>query len=258
MPGLDFGGSSEVMPPIAIFTDFDGTLVDLAATPDAIAVPQGLGEELATAADRLGGAVAVISGRAIADLDRYILPLSVALAGSHGAERRRRDGTEIAIGVDRSVEAIALAARLQAFVRANPGLLLETKPGAVALHYRRLPALESACREAMQEAITHAPGFNLLEGKMVVEARPQEISKAAALRAFSEEAPFKGRIPVFLGDDTTDEEGFIAAQELGGVGIKVGNGTTSAHMRTPDTTTARAIIRDLAARAASLESGEYQ
>ena len=238
------------MPPIAIFTDFDGTLVELAPTPDSIDVPEGLAEELALSAEHLGGAMAILSGRAIADLDRYIPPLTVALAGSHGAERRRSDGSAPPPDVDQSTEAAQLATELQGFAHAHPGLLLEAKPVSVALHYRRAPDLADACLEAMQKAIDAHPRFHLLTGKMVIEARPRAVSKSAAMRAFLEEEPFRGRVPVFLGDDTTDEDGFTTAQELGGVGIKVGAGDSQARMRTPDPATARAIIRDLAARAA--------
>jgi trehalose 6-phosphate phosphatase len=242
--------ASKSLPPIAIFTDFDGTLVDLAPTPDAIHVPSELADELQQSAEYLDGAIAVISGRAIADLDQYIRPMSVALAGSHGVERRRTDGSQAPIDADRSAKSRQLAERLQEFVASHPGLLLETKPATVALHYRQLPEQEEACIEAMQAAIADVPQFSLLRGKMVVEARPQGFTKGAALRAFLEEEPFRGRLPIFLGDDVTDEEGFDVAQELGGIGIKVGEGETHAHMRTPDTATARAIIRDLAARAA--------
>ncbi len=250
MPEAGPPDSETALPPIAIFTDFDGTLVDLAPTPDAIKVPDELAEELQQSAEHLKGAFAVLSGRAIADLDQYIRPMSVALSGSHGAERRGTDGSEAHFEVDRSAEVQELAAGLQELVEAHPALLLETKPAAVALHYRQAPELEEACTQAMQAAITRAPQFVLLKGKMVVEARPQEFNKGAALRAFLQEAPFKGRVPIFIGDDVTDEDGFAAAQDLGGIGIKVGEGETHAHMRTPDTTTARAIIRDLAARAA--------
>lgn len=249
MPDPRFEDASALASPIAIFTDFDGTLVDLAPTPDAISVPETLADELIQAASDLDGAIAVISGRAIADLDKYIPPKSVALAGSHGAERRRTDGSEVAIAVDRSVEAIERAARLQELVGGHPGLLLETKPGAVALHYRGAPELEALCRAAMEEAFADALGFSLLRGKMVIEARPSDLGKGEAIKAFAAEPPFRGRVPIFLGDDATDEDGFVAAQALGGVGIKVGPGETAARMRTPDAANARALIRELAALA---------
>ena len=242
-------GAAPIPPNLAIFTDFDGTLVELAETPDAIVVPQELTHDIEHVRRVLGGAFAVISGRAVADLDRY-LPQGIALAGGHGVERRRADGTiadEAPTGPDAAGD---IAERLSGFVRSHPKLILEPKHGAVALHYRRAPDLAESCLAAMADAIADAPGYHVLEGKMVVEARGPGAGKGNAIRAFMQEPPFRGRIPVFFGDDTTDEEGFVAAQELGGVGVKVGDGEPAAHVRTPDTQTARAIIRQLADRAA--------
>lgn len=241
-------GGAVNLPPLAIFTDFDGTLVELAPTPDSIVVPAGLGEEIARVADRLGGAVAVISGRAIDDLDRY-LPSSLAAAGSHGAERRRADGSRVVGRPEREADARTVADRLEAFVREQTGLLVEPKPGSVALHYRLAPHCRELCLAAMDEALRDVEGFEALEGKMVVEARPAGTSKGEAIRAFMQEVPFKGRVPVFFGDDLTDEEGFAAARELGGVGVKVGAGETAAQLRAEDIRTARSIIRRLASGA---------
>lgn len=237
----------------AIFTDFDGTLVELAETPEGILVPDDLGGQIIEAAGLVGGALAVISGRELSDLDRY-LPKGIAMAGGHGVERRRADGSIIEVTADYSETAIAIASRLQDFVEARPGLLLELKATSVALHYRQAPDLGDAVRAAMAEALDAAADFELLEGKMVVEARPASTSKAVAMRAFMQEDPFAGRVPVFLGDDVTDEDGFRAAQEMGGVGIKIGEGKTLARIRTPDVESARAIIVGLAKRAAELET----
>ena len=136
-------------------------------------------------------------------------------------------------------------------VTANPGLLMETKEGAVALHYRQAPELEATARDAMEEALNNAPDFTLVPGKMVFEARPSGVNKGDALRAFMREEPFIGRTPIFIGDDVTDEDGFIAAQELGGVGIKLGEGETSARMRIANVASVHALIKglgDIAAR----------
>ena len=242
-------GQTPIPPNLAIFTDFDGTLVELAETPDGIVVPDELAGSLQHVRALLDGAFAVISGRSVSDLDRY-LPEGIAIAGAHGAERRRADGSiDIAVAAPEAAQAIAL--RLQPLVKDHPDLILEPKNGAVALHYRRAPELEESCLHAMADAIAEAPGYNMLEGKMVIEARPPGTSKGNAIRAFMNEAPFKGRIPVFFGDDTTDEDGFLVAQELGGVGVKIGEGDSVAHVRTPDPTTARAIILHLADRAAN-------
>ena len=238
------------MPPLAIFMDFDGTLVELAETPDAIHVPDDLAEQIALLLQRFEGAVAVISGRPISDLDQY-LPTTIAAAGAHGAERRRPDGTRIEPDPKLQQASDRIAERLQSLVEMHPALLLERKPGAVALHYRRAPDLESTCRAAMMTAVVDANGFEILEGKMVIEARFKGASKGDVLRAFMQEPPFSGRVPVFFGDDTTDEDAFEAAQALGGVGVKVGEGDTVANVRAADVPAARAILSGLAERAAA-------
>lgn len=242
----------EAMPRFALFTDFDGTLVELAATPDAIIVPDDLGAEIVAAASRFDGALAVISGRELSDLERY-LPAGIAVAGGHGVERRRADGSRIALAEGLEDSAAALAQRLRPFAATHEGLLLELKNSAVALHYRLAPDFADKAREAMMQALAEVPGFDALEGKMVIEARPSVAGKAEAVRAFMQEPPFAGRVPVFIGDDTTDEDGFRAAQEMGGVGVKVGDGETAAKVRTPDVSGARAIIAGLAERAAASE-----
>lgn len=244
---------AERIPPLAVFLDFDGTLVELAPSPDAIDVPDELADEVESARRAFGGAVAVVSGRAISDLDRY-LPADLALAGGHGSERRRADGSTVALPPERSEAASKIADRLGAFVGAHAGLILERKASAVALHYRLAPELHDEAVAALLGALDGTTEFGIIEGKMVVEARPVEASKGAAVRAFMQEAPFSGRFPVFIGDDLTDEDGFAAAQELGGIGVKVGDGETAARLRTPDVRSARAIIRGLAAKASAAQS----
>lgn len=230
---------------LAVLTDFDGTLVDIAETPDGVEVPATLPELLTSAADELGSAFAVISGRTIADIDRFLAPANFAVAGSHGIQRRRADGSMQPVDERLVAGAARIAARLQPLVSANPSLLLEAKDGAVALHYRRQPELAEACHEAITAAIAEEEAFSLVAGKMVIEARPKGISKGTALRAFMHEEPFVGRTPVFIGDDTTDEDAFLAAQELGGVGIKLGAGDTAARLRIANIESVHALIRGL-------------
>lgn len=239
-------GGPVILPPLALFIDFDGTLVELADKPDAIVVPPDLIEEIQNAAERLEGAVAVITGRALDDLDKYI-PTSIPAAGGHGIERRHADGTRTEASPDTTEAAQALARRLQDFAQDKPGLLVEPKTASVALHYRLAPDQREICIDAMTTAVADVDGFMVLEGKMVVEARPAEASKAAAIRAFMQEPPFQGRVPVFFGDDRTDEEGFAAVREFGGVGVKVGDGETQAQVRAQDIRTARAIMQRLVA-----------
>ncbi|KKC37455.1 hypothetical protein WH87_13115 [Devosia epidermidihirudinis] len=240
-----------VLPQLAIFTDFDGTLVDLADAPDQIDVPESLAAQLERAIRDLDSAFAVITGREIADIDRYLAPLHLPIAGAHGTQRRRADGVIEEVDMAHVVAAEEIAHSIAPLIEANPGLVLEAKEGSVALHYRQSPELETAARIAMEDAVNGVTDFTIVPGKMVFEARARGISKGTALRAFMREEPFLGRTPIFIGDDITDEDGFIAAQELGGVGIKLGEGETAARMRIADVHSVHALIQglgDIAAR----------
>lgn len=239
------------IPALAIFTDFDGTLVELAETPDEIDVPATLHEQLERTIRELDFAFAVITGREIADIDRYLSPLQLPIAGAHGTQRRRADGFVETIDPAALLGADEIAQAMQPLVLAHPALLLEAKDGAVALHFRQAPDLEDAVRLAMEEAVNATDDFTLVPGKMVLEARPRSANKGNALRAFMKEEPFIGRTPIFIGDDTTDEDAFIAAQDLGGVGIKLGEGETAARMRIANVASVHALIQglsDIAAR----------
>lgn len=215
-------------PDCALFLDFDGTLVDIAPRPEAVHVPADLGDTLAAMRDWLGGAVAVVSGRPIEQIDAFLQPLRLCAAGVHGVERRGADGRLVLLDAEppAGVEQAAreLAAR-------HEGLQVETKRGAVALHYRNAPELAELCLATMQAAVDAAPGLALLHGKMVIEAKPARASKGHAIEDFLQEAPFRGRKPVFIGDDVTDEVGFSVVQRLGGVGVKVGEGASVATQR---------------------------
>jgi trehalose 6-phosphate phosphatase len=218
-------------PSCALFLDFDGTMVDIAPQPSAVHVPEPLLGVLQDDHDYLQGAIAVISGRPIAQIDSFLYPLQLPTAGVHGAERRGLDG-EVHLMHTQPLDHVQEAACLLA--AQNPGLLVENKRGSLALHYRQRPELEAACVAAMQEAVAESPGITLLRGKMVVEAKPGGASKGRAIEAFLAESPFTGRTPVFIGDDVTDEVGFSTVQRLGGLGIKVGEGATCAWRRLPD------------------------
>lgn len=215
-------------PSCALFLDFDGTLVDIAPQPDAVIVPSGLIGTLTTLNHYLGGALALISGRPIEQIDAFLHPLRLPAAGVHGAERRTASGelTLLSTHPLQLVEeaALALTARY-------PQLRLENKRGSIALHYRQAPQLEQECLEAMQAAVEESPGLTLLRGKMVAEAKPGGASKGHAIEAFMQEAPFAGRSPVFVGDDFTDEVGFATVQRLNGMGVKVGDGSSVAWQR---------------------------
>jgi trehalose 6-phosphate phosphatase len=194
--------------------------------------------------DYLHGAVAVISGRPIAQIDDFLQPLRLAVAGVHGAERRGADGKMHLLDTH-PLDHVEEAARLLA--ARHPGLLVESKRGSLALHYRLAPELEDDCVLAMQQAVAESPGITMLRGKMVVEAKPGGASKGRAIEDFLAEAPFAGRTPVFIGDDITDEVGFSTVQRLGGLGIKVGEGATVAWRRLPDPAALRQELEAAAA-----------
>lgn len=212
----------------ALYLDFDGTLADFALHPDDVVVREPLPELLLALRERLGGAVAVLTGRPLAAVDAMLGPARLPGAGLHGAELRAHGAP--AAPMPDVPAAAPLARSLAARFAADPRVLVEDKGVAVALHYRRAPAREAECIAAMRE-LAPADVFEVLAGNHVVEARPRGRDKGAALRALAAAAPFAGRAPVFVGDDVTDEDGFRAAQELGGHGVKVGAGETSARYR---------------------------
>ena len=209
----------------ALFLDFDGTLADLAAKPDEVAVAPDVLPTLAALHRRLKGRLAIISGRPIAQIDALLWPLRLPAAGVHGMERRSADGAlhyaPLPALAGLRAAALELAAR-------HPGLWVEEKYGALALHYRQVPELALLCRATMAQAVQHSPGTTLMEGKMIVEVKSLGVDKGRAIGAFLAEAPFAGYPPVFAGDDTTDEAGFAIVQQAGGMGLKVGQGPSIA------------------------------
>jgi trehalose 6-phosphate phosphatase len=235
------------MPPYAaswaLFLDIDGTLLEIAETPSAVEPgcrELALVEALQRAA---GGALALISGRTLASIDRLFAPLHLPAAGQHGFERRDADGRRRRhrFPADRLRPA---AAELREFAAAHPGLMFEDKGASFALHYRAAPQLGEAVREAMREAA--APLGELVEmqaGKMVWELKPAGADKGMAIAEFMAEPPFAGRVPVFLGDDVTDERGFSAVAAAGGHAVKIGAGESAARWRLTDPAAARAWLR---------------
>jgi len=213
----------------ALFLDFDGTLAELAPTPDTVTLNPELPEILLSLMDSLGGAVALISGRTLGELDR-MMGLALPGAGVHGLELRERQGLVPHLP-DESAGIGTIAERLAPLVHDDPRLILEVKPGALALHYRRAPEREAECRGAMNEALAGTSGLALMEGKMVLEVKPGHINKGRAIEKLMSLPPFLGRIPVFAGDDRTDEDGFRVVNALKGVTIKIGDGETKAAHR---------------------------
>ncbi|CAN5274847.1 trehalose-phosphatase [soil metagenome] len=218
----------QLTPDAALFLDFDGTLVALAETPEAIEVPPALVSLLTDLQTLLGGALAIVSGRQIDMLDRFLAPLRLPAAGEHGVQRRDAAGK---MKEQHPPELTAVLDAANALAGIHPGLLVERKHAAIALHYRLAPDLETVCHDVMARVIEGQPHLELLHGKFVFEVKPAGVNKGVAIDAFMQEAPFAGRRPVFAGDDTTDETGFAVVQPRGGVAIKVGTGPTLAHHR---------------------------
>ncbi|WP_208976902.1 trehalose-phosphatase [Stappia sp. ES.058] len=226
------------MPPpvsddFALFLDFDGTLVDIAPTPDGVRTANGLVDTLAGLMTQLGGAVAIVSGRPIREIDGFLDPLTLPAAGLHGLQTRFHSEDEIE-GAPVGPELAILKAALSGSGLIGRGVSIEDKGAALAVHYRIAPDCEQAVLEVMQDAISELPDLHLVHGKMVVEAKPAYRDKGWAVTTFMERAPFAGRTPVFVGDDTTDEDGIRITEAIGGFGIKVGDAESLARFRIAD------------------------
>ena len=202
----------------ALFADLDGTLAPIEPTPGDVGPDRQRARLLGRLSRALSGRLAVISGRGLADLDRVLGACVSAVAAAHGLVRRTADGR--LVGAQATLPEAARAAFL-ALGCANPALLMEDKGPAIALHYRAAPDAGPAC-EAAARRLADRYGLGLQRGRMVVELRAPGRTKADAVTAFMAEPPFAGARPVFLGDDLTDEDGFAAAQGLGGYGVIVG------------------------------------
>lgn len=217
----------------AYFLDLDGTLVELADSPTDVEVDDGLPALIERLRRASGGALAIISGRSLDDLDRLLRGRRYPAAGQHGFERRDAAGQRSAFassgrGLDQARHRLArLAAR-------HRGLEFEDKGASFALHYRRAPRLAAFAHQAAH-AIQRGlgPRYAVQPGKRVVEVKPAGRNKGSAIGAFMQEAPFVGRTPLFVGDDRTDEYGFAVVNRLGGYSVKVGAGLTAARWRLP-------------------------
>jgi trehalose 6-phosphate phosphatase len=219
----------------AFLFDLDGTLAPIASAPEHAHVPVATLEVLEKLQDACAGAVAIVSGRSIAQIDGLVRPLALPAAGLHGAQWRGPDGRLVQLEIDTAAVA-AMVHRLEPLVENHAGLQLEHKGLSLALHYRNAPDMQAQVHAAASLALRpHADAFVLQPGKMVVEIKPRQASKAGAIVRLMAFAPFIGRTPVFAGDDLTDEAGFEAVKAMDGVSIKIGEGATVAdwHFPTP-------------------------
>lgn len=212
----------------ALFLDFDGTLTELAPRPEAVRIASGLVPTLSSLYAHLEGALAIVTGRPEADIDEFLAPLRLPLASEHGAQYRLTHTSHPAVA---PVNLEPVLQTVHALAARYPGLLVEPKRASVALHYRQVPHLEQLCHDVLADVVQRVEGLELLRGKYVFEAKPRGAHKGQAILDFMTQAPFAGRVPVFVGDDVTDEAGFAAVQALGGWGIKVGQGPTMAQHR---------------------------
>jgi trehalose 6-phosphate phosphatase len=231
---------------IALFLDFDGTLVDLAPQPEAVIVPPDLPPLLQRLHERMSGAVATISGRPIAEIDGFLAPVRLPASGAHGAELR--ETADAAIKVVGAHLSDPLRAQIQAIVATLqarwPGLRTEDKGTSFAVHYRHAPEAEPDLRAALQ-ALRFGNGWQLLSGHRVFEVKARGWSKGTALRRMMESAAFAGRRPICIGDDRTDLDGIAAARALSGDGIAVGGLDADVAWRLADPAAVRVWLKRL-------------
>jgi trehalose 6-phosphate phosphatase len=220
----------------ALFLDVDGTLLDFAETPEQVSVPPGLPDLLRALHDFLGGALALVSGRPIATLDRLFAPLRLPAAGQHGAELRATALGEI-VRTPPPSHLAEVSAGLRRFAATHPGILVEDKNASVAVHYRRAPQFRDELEAFTRAAIaTNNEHMEILEAVMAFDVKLRSVDKGRAVAWFMNRPPFTGRVPVVIGDDHTDEYGFAEVAERAGYAIQVGTSrprVTPWHIATP-------------------------
>jgi trehalose 6-phosphate phosphatase len=232
----------------ALFLDFDGTLVDIAPRPEAVVVPESLGPTLRSLRDTLNGALAIVTGRSIAVIDGFLAAGRFDTAGLHGVEHRLageffpcrpEDHPDLRKAIEALKDRFALI----------PGVLIEDKGCSVAVHWRLAPDAEEKAGQAIAEMATAlGPAYRLQRGKAVAEVLPARATKGDAIAQFLEDAPYRGRRPIFIGDDLTDEQAFERIAGLNGVPVRVGPGPTQARYRVATPSALRDVLARWAAR----------
>ncbi|WP_369979880.1 trehalose-phosphatase [Xanthomonas bundabergensis] len=232
----------------ALFLDVDGTLIAFADRPDGVHLLPEVREAIGRLSARLGGALALVSGRPLAQLDALFAPLRLPAAGLHGHELRSDSNARAAMPADTSQWLHGLHQRAAHLRQAHPGVLVEDKGASLALHWRAAPDAGPQVIAFAQQQIDALPGYRLQPGDHVVEFVPEGSDKGQALTTLLQHPPFRGRRPVFVGDDLTDEFGFAAANRHGGWSVLVGTRADSAAtFALPDTHGVHAWLRDNAA-----------
>ena len=226
----------------ALLSDFDGTLVELASHPDAVSPSAGLAGWLYQLEKVLGDALAIVTGRRLREVDRHLEPLRLMGAGAHGAELRVTISGKTT-PVIAPLEA-SLIEDIEAAIADLPGLWLENKTFALAVHLRQNLAASEECLRRVQQVAERHPQIDVFVGHAVVELRRKGLSKGSAICFLLQHPAFAGRVPVFVGDDLADEEGFAAVQAVGGHGIKVGAGDTVAQYRLADVPAVHRWLRE--------------
>jgi trehalose 6-phosphate phosphatase len=215
--------SRDVLPPYhaaALLLDLDGTLLDLAPTPDTVVVPPGLTDTLRIIRGQLHEALAVITGRTIDTIDALLGDAPHAVAGEHGGAIRQLPGAPVERPALTPPPASWLAAGA-ALEAAHPGAMFEQKPRGFGLHFRLAPEAGPVVYEVLAALVAGSAEFELMQGHMMWEIRPRGVDKGDAVLRLMRSAPFLGRVPVFIGDDVTDEDGMKVARGMGGAGLRV-------------------------------------
>ena len=228
----------------AFFFDIDGTLAPFQTVPQDVSIPSHVIGQLGILRDRLGGALAFVSGRPLEQIDALTRPLQGGAAGIHGAEIRTLDGKVTRASID-TQQLSQIEQMLAEQTRAFKGVLIEKKSMAFALHYRQAPDAQRPLQALANTVVERYPDFKVQAGKCVWEIKPRSCDKGKAIRFLMESAPFFGRVPVFLGDDITDEAGFRYVNQQQGVSIKIGEGESEAIHRIAGVTQVYEWLDDL-------------
>lgn len=230
-PVTSIGTASDVMMDVdpatsALYLDMDGTLIDIAAVPDGVMIPSGLVKLIADLEKAFHGALAIVTGRPMIDVDEFLAPLTPIAAGVHGAEMRITRGGDVELVAQPIDQSVVDA--IDAIVACEPGVLVEMKRASISVHYRLAPDAEPRIESALERVLAESHDHLILcRGRKVLEVMPRHISKGAALERLAGLPAFRGKTPIMIGDDVSDQSAFAAATRLGGRGLKVAGGCYS-------------------------------